>query len=190
MKLIVTAAALLGLASAAQAQESQVILMGDTAMTCREIIVAANEQSEILGGVPEAGLFASEAAVNTMTSLAVEGALRSGAARAVPGIGAVGGLFGRAAREREEREAERRGIAERRWYYLNGLYQGRDCEMALRREAELAAAAAVAPVQTAPLQSAVTETAPASEAVQPAPVEQAMPDTTSDSAPVEPSDNE
>lgn len=140
MKLTIAAIAAAGLGTAAAgAQESQVILMGDTAMNCREIIFAANEQSEILGGVPEAGLFASEAAVNTMTSLAVEGALRSGAARAVPGIGAVGGLFGRAAREREEREAARRDIAERRWYYLNGLYQGRDCETSLRREAELAA---------------------------------------------------
>lgn len=147
MKLTMAAIAAAGLfAAAAGAQESQVILMGDTAMNCREIIFAANEQSEILGGVPEAGLFASEAAVNTMTSLAVEGALRSGVARAVPGIGAVGGLFGRAAREREEREAARRDIAERRWYYLNGLYQGRDCETALRREAELAAT----PVDPAP----------------------------------------
>ena len=148
MKAVVVAAVLLGMTASADAQDSQVILMGDSAMNCREIIISANEASGILGGVPEAGLFGSEAAVNTMTSIAMEGALRSGAARAIPGIGAVGGLFGRAAREREEREAERRSIAERRWYYLNGLYQGRDCDAVLRREAEMTASATVTPAET------------------------------------------
>ena len=105
----VAALAALAFAAGAQAQnQSQVILMGDTGMSCRDVISAANEQGEILGGVPEAGLFASEAAINSMTGLAMEGALRSGAADAIPGIGAVGGLFGRAARARAEQEEARR----------------------------------------------------------------------------------
>ncbi|MEN0654267.1 hypothetical protein AAFF88_14610 [Hyphobacterium sp. WM6] len=155
MKQILFAAALGATitATAAQAQyESQVILMGDTSMSCRDVVLAANQQSEILGGVPEAGLFGSEAAINSMTGLAMQGALRSGAADAIPGIGAVGGLLGRAARARAEQEEARRQVAERRWYYLNGLYQGRDCDNVLRREAEQAAAAAAA--ETAPVETA------------------------------------
>lgn len=163
MKMLVATAALAAIVTAAGAEaqmQSQVILMGDTSMTCRDVIIAANEQSEILGGVPEAGLFGSEAAINSMTSLAMQGALRSGAADAIPGIGAVGGLFGRAARARAEQEEARRQVAERRWYYLNGLYQGRDCDNVLRREAEMAAAAAAMPAETAPTEAAPMETAP------------------------------
>ena len=167
MKIMTTAAAIAAFVTVAGAEaqmQSQVILMGDTSMTCRDVIIAANEQSEILGGVPEAGLFGSEAAINSMTSLAMQGALRSGAADAIPGIGAVGGLFGRAARARAEQEEARRQVAERRWYYLNGLYQGRDCDNVLRREAEMAAAAVAMPAETAPAEAAPMETAPAETA--------------------------
>lgn len=167
MKITTAAAAFAAFVTVAGADaqmQSQVILMGDTSMTCRDVIIAANEQSEILGGVPEAGLFGSEAAINSMTSLAMQGALRSGAADAIPGIGAVGGLFGRAARARAEQEEARRQVAERRWYYLNGLYQGRDCDNVLRREAEMAAAAAAMPAETAPAEAAPMETAPAETA--------------------------
>lgn len=164
MKIVpVAALAALVIAAGAQAQnQSQVILMGDTGMSCRDVIAAANEQGDILGGVPEAGLFASEAAINSMTGLAMEGALRSGAADAIPGIGAVGGLFGRAARARAEQEEARRQIAERRWYYLNGLYQGRDCDNVLRREAEMAAAAT--PAETLPGAMPAGQTEPAESA--------------------------
>ena len=97
-----------------------------------------------------------------MTGLAMEGALRSGAADAIPGIGAVGGLFGRAARARAEQEEARRQIAERRWYYLNGLYQGRDCDNVLRREAEMAAAAT--PAEALPGAMPADQTEPAESA--------------------------
>lgn len=140
-----TIAAVCLLASgAAAAQQSQVILMGDTAMTCQEIVVAANEATAILGGAPEGGVFASEQAINAATGLAMQGAIQSGIGRAVPGIGAVGGMLGRAAQRRREEEEARQVVAERRWYFLNGLYEGRMCDDVLRREAAAAAQAAVA----------------------------------------------
>lgn len=136
---------------AAAAQQSQVILLGDSAMTCPEIVVAANEATEILGGAPEGGVFASEQAINAATGLAMQGALHSGVGRAIPGIGAVGGMLGRAAQRRREEEEARQVVAERRWYYLNGLYEGRECDVVLRRAAEAAAqadAAEAAPAET------------------------------------------
>lgn len=136
---------------AAAAQQSQVILLGDSAMTCPEIVVAANEATDILGGAPEGGVFASEQAINAATGLAMQGALHSGVGRAIPGIGAVGGMLGRAAQRRREEEEARQVIAERRWYYLNGLYEGRDCDTVLRREAEAAAQASAA--ETAPAET-------------------------------------
>lgn len=145
MKTVLLSVAIAALAAGtASAQQSQVILLGDTAMTCSDILISANEASEILGGAPEGGVFGSEYAVNAATSLAMQGALYSGAGRAIPGLGAVGGMLGRAARARQEQEEARRQIAERRWYYLNGLYQGRDCDDVLRREAQAAQAAAQA----------------------------------------------
>lgn len=144
MSRTLTIAAVSLLASgAAAAQQSQVILMGDTAMTCQEIVVAANEVTAILGGAPEGGVFASEQAINAATGLAMQGAIQSGIGRAVPGIGAVGGMLGRAAQRRREEEEARQVVAERRWYFLNGLYEGRVCDDVLRREAEAAARAAV-----------------------------------------------
>ncbi|KAA5803510.1 hypothetical protein F1654_06810 [Alkalicaulis satelles] len=146
MKRIVTAAACaLIAAGAASAQEGQVMRMGDTALTCQEIIAAASEQTGILGGSPEGGLMTSEYAVNTATALAQHGAMMSGAARAVPGLGAVGGMMGRAAQRQREQEEARRAVAEKRWYFLNGLYGGRNCDTILRQEAQAAAAAAPAP---------------------------------------------
>ncbi|MBI1235867.1 MAG: hypothetical protein GC188_04190 [Alphaproteobacteria bacterium] len=136
---------------AAAAQQSQVILLGDSAMTCPEIVVAANEATDILGGAPEGGVFASEQAINAATGLAMQGAIQSGIGRAVPGIGAVGGMLGRAAQRRREEEEARQVIAERRWYYLNGLYEGRECDAVLRRAAEAAAQASVA--ETAPAET-------------------------------------
>ncbi|MGY6627185.1 MAG: hypothetical protein ACXIVL_01590 [Oceanicaulis sp.] len=146
MKLYLSAAsAVMILAGAASAQEGQVMRMGDTAMSCQQIVAAANEQADILGGSPEGGLLGSEYAINTATALAQHGALMSGAGRAIPGMGAVGGMMGRAAQRQREQEEARRAVAEKRWYFINGLYGGRNCDDVLRREAEAAAAAAAAP---------------------------------------------
>jgi hypothetical protein len=139
---LAAAGAAMVLAGAASAQEGQVMRMGDTAMTCQQIVVAATEQTEILGGSPEGGLLGSEYAINTATALAQQGALMSGAGRAIPGMGMVGGMMGRAAQRQREQEEARRAVAEKRWYFLNGLYGGRDCDDVLRRDAEAAAAAA------------------------------------------------
>lgn len=155
----IAAVCLLGTGAAA-AQQSQVILLGDSAMSCGEIIVAANEATEILGGAPEGGVFASEQAINAATGLAMQGALHSGLGRAIPGMGAVGGMLGRAAQRRREEEEARQELAERRWYYLNGLYEGRMCDDVLRREAEMAAQASVA--EAAP-QAMEIEDAPAED---------------------------
>ncbi|MCC5996541.1 MAG: hypothetical protein JJU18_09265 [Oceanicaulis sp.] len=146
MKHVLTAGACaLIIAGAAGAQEGQVMRMGDTALTCQQIVGAAAEQAEILGGSPEGGLLDSEYAVGAATALAQHGALMSGAGRAIPGLGAVGGMMGRAAQRRREEEEARRAVAEKRWYFLNGLYGGRNCDDVLRREAEAAAAAEAEP---------------------------------------------
>jgi len=162
---LAAAGAAIILAGAASAQEGQVMLMGDTAMSCQQIIAAATEQTEILGGSPEGGLLGSEYAVGAATALAQQGALMSGAGRAIPGLGMVGGMMGRAAQRRREEEEARRAIAEKRWYFLNGLYGGRDCDEVLRREAEAAAAAAASAPAPEPVYEPADEPAyePASE---------------------------
>jgi hypothetical protein len=130
--------ALIGIAGTAQAQ-SQVIQMGDSALTCPQIVHEASQLADAMGGAPEGGFFSSEQAIQAATGYAAQGALMSGAARAVPGIGMLGNaLAGAARRDRERREAEA-VVARQRWYYLNGLYSGRDCDRIL-------AAAATAPV--------------------------------------------
>ncbi|WBQ11870.1 hypothetical protein L2D00_08405 [Hyphomonadaceae bacterium BL14] len=156
---LAAAGAAIVLAGAASAQEGQVMRMGDTAMSCQQIVVAATEQTDILGGSPEGGLLGSEYAVGAATALVQQGALMSGAGRAIPGLGAVGGMMGRAAQRQREQEEARRAIAEKRWYFLNGLYGGRDCDTVLRREAEAAAAAAAAPA-AAPVDQPADEPAP------------------------------
>ncbi|MCW5725388.1 MAG: hypothetical protein KIS81_10605 [Maricaulaceae bacterium] len=137
MKKLIATAALLAVAAAPAAaqQQGQVIRLGDSAMTCQQIIGEAAEASDILGGSPEGGVFGSEQAVNTATALGQHAALHAGAGRAIPGIGAVGGMLGRAARARQEQEEARRQVAERRWYFLNGLYEGRRCDDVLAQEA-------------------------------------------------------
>lgn len=140
MKIITTliaAGAVLAAAGAAAAQTSQVIRIGDDAMDCPGIITAANEAAEILGGAPEGGVFGSEQAISAATGLAVQGAIMSGAGRAVPGVGLLGNALGAAARQRREQQEAARLVAQQRWYYLNGLYSGRDCDRVL---AETAAA--------------------------------------------------
>ena len=114
-------------ATAAQAQDGQVIRTGDQTMTCPQIVEQANLAAQVLGGAPDGGLFSSEQAISAATGAAMQGALMSGAGRALPGIGLVSNLAaGAARRDRERREAERL-VAQQRWYYLNGLYSGRGC---------------------------------------------------------------
>lgn len=119
-------------AGSAQAQQAgQVIQLGDTSLTCAQIVQEANDLTQKLGGAPEGGVFTSEQAISAATSFAAQGAILSGAGRAIPGIGLLGNALGAAARrDRERREAEA-VVARQRWYYLNGLYAGRDCDRVL-----------------------------------------------------------
>lgn len=134
MKTITTifaAAAVLAVAGGAAAQSGQIIRVGDDAMDCPGIIAAANQAAEILGGAPEGGVFGSEEAINAATGLAMQGAIMSGAGRAIPGMGMLGNALGAAARQRREQQEAARLVAQQRWYYLNGLYAGRDCDRVL-----------------------------------------------------------
>lgn len=136
-------------AGSAQAQQAgQVIQLGDASLTCQQVVQQANELTQKLGGAPEGGVFTSEQAISAATSFAAQGAILSGAGRAIPGIGLLGNALGAAARrDRERREAEA-VVARQRWYYLNGLYAGRDCDRVLASAAEPAAAAPAAEAST------------------------------------------
>ncbi|MGP1274961.1 MAG: hypothetical protein ACQRW7_06050 [Caulobacterales bacterium] len=143
MKRIVLAGlAVAALSTPALAQEGQVIRMGDSALSCREIVGEANAAAEILGGAPEGGVFDSAYAADALTGVATQAALMSGAGRAIPGIGAVGGFMRQRAQQREAELAAQREVAGRRWYWLSGLYEGGQCDNVLRAEAEAAAAQA------------------------------------------------
>ncbi|MCC5981953.1 MAG: hypothetical protein JJU26_09580 [Oceanicaulis sp.] len=118
------------------------IRTADTALSCREVIVEANAAADVLGGAPESGVFDSTYATEAATGIAQQAALMSGAGRAIPGIGAVGGMMRRRAEQLEAELAAQRAIAEKRWYWLSGLYEGGQCDTVLRAEAQAAAAAA------------------------------------------------
>lgn len=126
------------LAAPVLATEGQVVRMGDSALDCTAIIGEANEASEVLGGSPEGGVFSSKQAIGAATALGQQAALVGGAAKALGGIGAVGGFFGRQAKAREEEEKARKEVAESRWYYLNGLYAGRRCDQVLAEQSRAA----------------------------------------------------
>lgn len=133
--MILAATGALATALPASAQEGQVIQLGDASMTCPQIVEGAGHLAQTLGGAPGGGVFGSEQAIGAATGLAMQGALMSGAGRAIPGMGLLGNAMGAAARrDRERREAER-VVAQQRWYYLNGLYTGRNCDEQLARAA-------------------------------------------------------
>lgn len=135
---IAIAALLAAAATPALAQEGQVIRMGDSALSCTDIVMQANEAAETLGGAPEGGVMTGEAAVG----LAQTAALHTGMGSAIPGLGAVGGLFRQASESRKQKQEAERKVAQSRWYYLNGLYSGRHCDQVLAAEAAAAAAPA------------------------------------------------
>ncbi len=135
---MILSAALVGVmtASSAFAEDPaaiEPIALGDSRMTCDALVGEANAMQTILGGAPEGGVFGNERMVNLGTGLATEGLVRSGAAGALGGraAGAIG-FLGRAAKanakKKEEAAAARKESALRRWYYIVGLYQGKDCD--------------------------------------------------------------
>lgn len=142
--IILAATGVLATALPASAQEGQVIQLGDAGLTCPQIVEGAGQLAQALGGAPGGGVFGSEQAIGAATGLGMQAALMSGAGRAIPGMGMLGNAMGAAARrDRERREAER-VVAQQRWYYLNGLYTGRNCDD------QLAQAAAPTPAQSPP----------------------------------------
>ena len=114
----------LGAAAPALAQESaappegpiEVIRTSDTALTCAAMADEAALLSETMGGEPGGGLFGR-----------LGGVARAGAAMLIPGAGLVmAGTDALTAPERDRKAAEATAV-QHRWYYLNGLYAGRDC---------------------------------------------------------------
>ncbi len=117
---------------------TQPMKFGDAAMSCTQIVAEVGAMETVLGGNPSEALMDGEQLANMGTGFAQQAALSAGAGRAVGAIGQVGGLLGRSSKKKKEREAEQRAIAEKRWLYMVGLYQGKTCD------AQLAAAAAAA----------------------------------------------
>lgn len=143
--MILAATGMLAAATPAAAQEGQIIQLGDAGLTCPQIVEGAGQLAQTLGGAPEGGVFTSEQAISAATSVAMQGAIMSGAGRVIPGMGLLGNVMGAMARrDRERREAERL-VAQQRWYYLNGLYTGRNCDQQLAQTAVQSATPEAAP---------------------------------------------
>ena len=115
----------------------QPIKMGDAAMSCQQLAGEADAMQEVLGRNPAEGYDMA----GLGTSLAAQGAVYAGAGRAVPGIGQVGGLLAARGQKKKERLMEQQAAAEKRWFYVAGLYQGRNCDAQLAAAANAAAAA-------------------------------------------------
>lgn len=125
--------------AAEQPRSPTVIQAGDTALTCAAMADEAARLSETMGAEPGGGLFGR-----------LGGVARAGASMVIPGAGLVmAGTDALTAPGRERKEAEAAAVLHR-WYYLNGLYAGRDCMNA----------PAVAPAATAPAAPASTPVVP------------------------------
>ncbi|WP_425410487.1 hypothetical protein [Hyphococcus sp.] len=152
--IIVTAMALAGTAPALAKKDNpaddviitQPMKMGDARMTCDQLVEEAGNMELVLGGSPAEGLMDGEQMANIGTGLAQQAALRAGGGVAAGAIGQVGGLLGRSSKKRKQEEAMRKAVAEKRWIYIVGLYEGRNCDQqpaaAVSVEGE---AAAIAP---------------------------------------------
>ena len=119
---------------------TQPIKLGDKAMTCSMLLAEVGAMESRLGGDPSADFMDGEQMAGIGTGLAQRAAISAGAGGAAVGaIGKVGGLLGKSSKKKKQREAEQRAIAERRWLYIVGLYQGKDCDAKLEAEANAAA---------------------------------------------------
>jgi hypothetical protein len=126
MRILTAVAALgMGVGQPVVAQEAgadgpiEIMRASDGAMTCPQISEEAARLSEEMGGAPGGGLFR-----------AVGGVAQAGAALLIPGAGlAIAGADALTRPDRERKEAEAAAIRHR-WYYLNGLYAGQDCQAA------------------------------------------------------------
>ena len=128
--------ALLGAAAQAGDDElpelTQPMKFGDQAKSCTQIVDEVASLEARLGGSPSASLMDGEQMANIGTGLAQRAAISAGAGGAALGaINNVGGFLGRSSKKKKEREAEQRAIAEKRWLYMVGLYQGKSCDSQL-----------------------------------------------------------
>ena len=129
--ILTTAALAMALSSAAMADDKiaiQPMKMGDVRMSCDDLIAEASAMEAVIGGSPAGGLMEDGQAVAMGTSAAQQLAFQAGAGRAGGAIGAVGGLLGKRAKAKAEEEAAQKALAEKRWIYVVGLYQGRNCD--------------------------------------------------------------
>jgi len=123
-------------AGAAASGPTAIIRASDTALTCANVSEEAARLSEAMGGEPDGGLFGRLA-----------GVARAGAAMVIPGAGlAIAGADALTAPDRERRETEAAAVRHR-WYYLNGLYAGKDCQAA----ADAAGPTPATPADAAPV---------------------------------------
>ncbi len=128
---------------------TQPMKLGDQAMSCSAIIDEVVHMEARLGGSPSQSLMDGEQMANIGTGLAQRAALEAGVGgKAFGAIGQVGGLLGRSSKKKKEQEALERAIAEKRWLYMVGLYQGKACDSQLAAE-EAAQAAQPVEAETA-----------------------------------------
>jgi len=122
-----------------QAQPMAVVQPGDDLMTCPQIVASAQQQQIAMGMDPNAvnqqGGMGMALAENG-AALAYQGAVAAGADYAARSrIGAIGGMIGNVARAgRQQQNAQNQAavmLAQQRWWFLNGLYMGRDCDQVL-----------------------------------------------------------
>ncbi len=140
-QLVVYVALILGFSLPLCAQEADadeeatgVIQPGMAQMSCMEVVDALNAESEILGGAPERGLISNDQVVNLGTNIGQRLALDQGHGNLSLGLGIAGRALGQRSRRRQEEEAAEREEATRRWYYLSGIYDGRDCDTLITSE--------------------------------------------------------
>ncbi|WP_332677204.1 hypothetical protein [Brevundimonas sp.] len=94
-----------------------VMRANDTAMTCPQISEEAAQLSQQMGGAPGDGILS-----------AITGVASAGAALLIPGAGlAIAGVDALTTPDRNRKEAVADAVRHR-WYYLNGLYAGNDCQ--------------------------------------------------------------
>ena len=111
---------------------TQPIIFGDAAMTCLQIVEEIAGMETRLGGDPSQSFMDGEQLAGIGTGFAQRTAISAGAGGAAVGaIGKVGGLLGKSSKKKKRKEAEQRAIAEKRWLYMAGLYQGRSCDAKL-----------------------------------------------------------
>lgn len=102
--------------AAAMAGPIEVMRVSDMALTCADVADEAARLSASMGGDPDKGLFDR-----------LGGVARAGASMVIPGAGLVIAGADAMTSPGRDREAAEVAAVRHRWYYLNGLYAGRDC---------------------------------------------------------------